>query len=323
MSAVLPIVAPIFTLVALGYLATWIGWFDIGHRAGLSRFVFRFAIPTLLFRKLSTVPLPELSALSYLLGYYGSALLSYALVLTVSRRVLNSGGQQAALHGFAACFSNTVLLGIPLILSALGEDASLPLFLLISLHSFVLFSVVTVSAEFAEPGDRSRWRALRQGFVGLTRNPILLGLAAGIAANLLGLTLPGWLDEAARTLSEAALPAALFILGAALFDYGVRGAVWPSLGIIACKLVLHPLLAWLIVHRVLGFDGVWLHTAVILASLPTGVNVYLFAERYRAAEKTVAASICLSMALAVVTLPVLLLWLGVGAAETGAARINP
>ena len=56
--------------------------------------------------------------------------------------------------GLGASFSNTVLLGIPLIPRALGEDALFPLLLLISVHGITIFTAVTVAIEIARGRDK-------------------------------------------------------------------------------------------------------------------------------------------------------------------------
>src|SRR3546814_16907727 len=101
-------------------------------------------------------------------------------------------------------FSNTVMLGVPLVLTAFGDDATLPLFLIIACHSWQLLSVVTIQAE-AGIGTRDEMRRLQANVLkGLVRNPIIIALAAGVLYNLSGLPLPSVHDTLTETPGRAA-----------------------------------------------------------------------------------------------------------------------
>ena len=137
-----------------------------------------------------------------------------------------------------------------------------------------------------------------------------MGLALGMTANLLGLRLPGTLDRMAELLGGAAVPCALFAMGASLASYTARGHTLPALALAFLKLVVHPLLVWLVMSPVLGIEGIWLSTAVVVAAMPSGVNVYLFAARYGAAQEVAARTVLLASGLSVVTVSLLLVWFG-------------
>src|SRR3546814_4575972 len=102
-------------------------------------------------------------------------------------------------------FSNTVMLGVPLVLTAFGDDATLPLFLIIACHSWQLLSVVTIQAE-AGNGTRDEMRRLPANVLkGLVRNLIIIARAAGVLYNLSGWPLPSVSDSLARPLGREAL----------------------------------------------------------------------------------------------------------------------
>jgi hypothetical protein len=51
--------------------------------------------------------------------------------------------------------------------------------------------------------------------------------------------------------------------------------------LVALKTALHPALVWLLATRVFDLPASWTAVAVTLAALPTGINTYLFAQRYQ------------------------------------------
>jgi malonate transporter len=81
---------------------------------------------------------------------------------------------------------------------------------------------------------------------------------------------------------------------------------------VALKLPLQPLAVWLLATLVFDVPPLWANVVILLAALPVGVNVYVFATRYDAGQAESAAAIVISSILSVVTLPLLLYWLGVG-----------
>jgi len=301
MEILLDIDVPVFGIVGLGYGAVRLGWFSAEATKGLSRFVFNFAIPALLFRTMATTELPEVIAWGYLISYYGGGYLVWILASLIGRFGFRQTGAEPALAGMTAAFSNTVLLGVPLVLTTFGEAATLPLFLIIACHSWQLLSVVTVQAEIGL-GARNEMRHLPVNVLkSLTSNPIILALLGGVLFNLVGFELPKIADTLTETLGRAALPCAVFAMGASIAGYRVMGAIGPASTGVMLKLVAHPLFVWLLATHVFTVDPLWRDVAVILAALPVGVNVYLMAERYQSGIAPAATAILISTGLSFAT----------------------
>ena len=149
--------------------------------------------------------------------------------------------------GFSTCFSNTVLLGIPLILTAFGDAASVPLFLLVSIHLPLLMLVGTLLMELAirDPATSVGASLLRVGR-GLSHNPIVIGIVLGGLLGLARVPLPGLLDAVLVLLGQAAVPCALFAMGMTLVTHRPRDAsalrhdAGQAAAMAFGKLVLHP-----------------------------------------------------------------------------------
>lgn len=303
---------PIFGLMAFGYAATFTRVFDAAAARALAGFVFYFAIPVMLFRSMASARLPDQIPWGYLLSYYLGAAVVFAAGMAGARALFGGSFERQAIAGFSAAFGNTVLLGIPLVLTTFGERASLPLFLLVAFHSTLLFTVVTVVIEIGR-GSRAGLRALPVAILGgLATNPVLWGLILGVAFSLAGLRLPGPLERWAALIGNGAAPCALFSVGASLRAYRLKGALAPAAMIAALKLVAHPLLVVGLIRLVFEVPPLWAKVAIVIAALPVGVNPYLFAVRYDAGQAESASAILLTSLLSVVTVSVVLLWLGPG-----------
>ncbi|GAB4180639.1 MAG: AEC family transporter [Thalassobaculales bacterium] len=312
MQTILDIIAPVFGLVGLGYLAARLGWFPAEATRGLSRFVFNFAVPALLFRTMATTRLPEVIYWEHLLSYYGGAYVAWILGALVSRHGFGRRGAEPAIAGMTAGFANTVLLGVPLVLTSLGERATLPLFLIIAFHSWQMFTVATLHVEIATGLGGGLAKVPRAVAVSLATNPIILALAGGIAVNLAGLGLPRAPDQLLEMLQRAALPCALFAMGASLAAYRVMGALPEAAVGSFLKLVVHPAAVWLLATHVFAIDPLWRDVAVLVAAVPVGVNVYVTAQQYQAGIAPAATAMLLSTAAATATIGVALWLLGIG-----------
>ncbi len=310
MITVLGIVAPVFGLILLGFAASRLRMLDAAAVIGLVVFVFHFAIPAMLFRNLARAELPADIEWSFLLSYYGGTFVVYALGMGVGRYSFRRPLAIQATCGMAAGFSNTVLLGIPLLLTVFGSEAALAIFMLVLLHSPTLMTLTMVLIRLGRGREVSVGAQLRGVLAEVIRNPIILALVAGLTANLAELVLPGPVETVVRMLAAAAVPCALFAMGASLAAYRLAGDVLSTFPLVALKLVVHPLLVWVLAVPVLGLEGVWVPVAVLMATMPTGINVYLVATRYEAGTTVAARTVFLSTVISVLTISAALYVLG-------------
>ena len=293
-TGLLAIVAPVFGLIAVGFVARLVGL--IGDRTGdgLSDFVFALAIPCLIIKTLGQTPAFEVDPTGYWAAYFLGVAVVWTLAMLIARRLLHLPWSESVVAGFAAGQANTVFVGVPLILRAYGAEGAVPLFLLIAIHLPITMTVATLLVE----GRHSDLGAILRR---LAANPILLGILAGAAARLVGFEAAGPVRTMLNMLAGAAGPCALFAMGVALYRYGVRAGLPLTLTLSGLKLVLHPLIVLVLATQVFRIDPVFAGVAVVFAASPCGVNAYLFAERYREGVDLSASAVALSTGLAVIS----------------------
>ena len=206
-------------------------------------------------------------------------------------------------------FANNVLLGLPLAKVTLGDAAMPSVSLVLVFNSLLLWTLATVSVEWARHRELSIHGFARTALSVVT-NPVVAGILIGAAFSFTGWTLPGMVDETVALLSHAAIPMSLVVLGMGLSEYGIRAGWRQSVAIAVLKLAAMPFTVYLIA-RALALPPLEMVTVVVMASLPVGANVYLMAREFKAMEGPVASSLVLTTALAAVTTPLLLAILGV------------
>jgi hypothetical protein len=307
MLAVLTIVAPVFVLMGLGYLAARVRYLPEGAGAILAQFGFKVAMPAFLFRAMLNVGEMQASPLRLLAAYFAATAVVWTVATLASRALLARPAEDGAAMAMGACFGNTVMLGIPIAITAFGPEAATPLALLIAVETPLLWIMATLHMEAARRGRAMSLSALREVLVDLAKNPIVASLVLGLAGRLLGLTLPSVPDRILGMLAQAAVPTALFAMGMTLAGFKVASE-WRTIGVLSTlKLALYPALAWLSAVHLFGLPPLWSAIAVLLAAMPVGANAYLFAARYDRAAAPVSAAIAASTVVAVVTVSALLL----------------
>jgi malonate transporter len=300
----LAVTVPIFALIGLGLLARLANLVTDDTGRGLSDFVFAIAIPALIVKTLSAAALPAEQPWGYWLSYFIGVAIAWSLAMLAAGRFFGLKGTPAVVAGFAAGQSNTVLVGIPLILEAYGDQGAVPLFLLIAVHLPVTMSVATVLAE----GRRTHWLRIAAA---LAKSPVLLGIAVGVLIRVTGLPMPAAAQTVIDSLAAAAVPCALFAMGVSLRRFGLAANLPLSLVLSALKLLVHPAAVYVLAMHVLAVPPVWAGVAVLFAASPCGINSYLFAERFKAGVSVASGAIAISTALSVLSTALWLRILGI------------
>lgn len=311
MSDLTHILVPVFGLMALGFATARLRLMDEAGIRGLVLFVFTFSIPALLLTSMAGIEFPQDIEWGFLVAFYTASLTVYAVGAMAGAFFFGRALADQAIFAMGAAFSNLVMIGIPVVLTALGPEASLPMMLIIGFHSatFMPLTVILVQAGRRTAGDTSL--GAKGVLLDVVRNPIIIGIFLGLLINLGGVTIWSPAGTILDLLGRAAVPCALFAMGASLAGYPLTGDVPPAIVLTLLKLVLHPLLVWMIAVPVMGLDGPWVSVAVLMASMPSAVNVYLFGARYEAAPGVAARTVLLTTLGSIVSISVVLTLIGV------------
>lgn len=305
MLASLFVVLPVFGLIGLGYLARWTRLLRETTGEGLSDFVFVLAVPCLLFRTLAKADIPDSQPWGYWIAYFSGLAVVWALAMLVASRFFARKGPELVVSGFAAAQSNTVFVGIPMILKAYGDAGAVPLGLLLAVHLPVTMTMATLLAE----GRSTSVLMLVRRLFG---HPIIIGILLGSAIRPYIGQVPQPFWTIVDLLAGAAVPCALISLGIAMRRYGLEsGLALPTI-LSALKLGLHPFLVFWLATKVFEMPAHWSGVAVLFAACPCGINAYLFAERYRQGVADASSAITLSTLFSLFTTAGWLTFLGVG-----------
>jgi len=305
MLASLLVVLPVFGLIGLGYLARWTKIVRESTGEGLSDFVFVLAVPCLLFRTLAKADIPAVQPWGYWIAYFTGLGIVWALAMLIASRSFGRSGPELVVSGFSAAQSNTVFVGIPMILKAYGDAGAVPLGLLLAVHLPVTMTIATLLAE-------GRSASLTMLVRRLFTHPIIIGIILGWAIRPFIGSVPTVFWTIVDFLAGAAVPCALVSLGIAMRRYGLQSGIALPAILSGLKLGIHPLIVYGLAVHVFQMPAHWSGVAVLFAACPCGINAYLFAERYKQGVADASSAIALSTMLSLVTTAGWLTFLGVG-----------
>ena len=320
MQHILAVTVPFFALVLCGWLAARQHVLPQAAIPGLNSFVLYFALPCMLFRFGTSTPVLQLLNPTVLTLYLACALIIVFGTIAATRATV--GLKDAAFGALVAAFPNSGFMGVPLLVTLLGNEAAGPMICTLLADLAVTSSLCVALAQAHDPGagEHGARRALARALRGVASNPLPWAIALGAVAGILGLELPGPLDSVVRMLGDAATPVALFTIGAVLWRAGQHAHTRtpPSryLPIALVKLLLHPALVWLLgvaMQRAgAPLSDFQLVVLTLAAALPSASNVSLLAERFGADNGRIARIIMSSTVLAFVSFSALAWWMGVG-----------
>lgn len=313
MLSTLNIVLPIFAFVAVGWALAATGILRAHVGEGLAAFAATVGIPLLLFETIVRADLGAVSPWQVWGCYYPAAALTWVLGQTLARRVFGLGAQASVIAGMGATFANIGFVGLPLAQRAFGDHGALIATMIISIHLPLWMTTATVlllRGETAPEGGASRLDAVGRVGLAVFRNPIIIGLVCGIVVHFSGFRPSGILDHTIHTLAGVASPVALVSLGMSMHGQSLEGEVAPALTMAAIKLLALPAFV-LVMCRIVGPDPDMIGPLVVVASVPTGINVYLVATQFAVGRRLASNVVALTTALAAVTATVWLAWLGV------------
>ncbi|OAF17588.1 AEC family transporter [Bradyrhizobium neotropicale] len=306
------IVAPVFALIAAGYAAVLFRFVSETAHKGISEFAFSIAIPALLFRTIVVSEFPQLSAFRMWGAYYGALAITWiaALALSALLRENREDSEDGVVFAIGSVYGNIVMLGIPLTLSALGNEAAGPMALILSVNTPLLWLCGTLQMELVDREQKgSALSIILPVLLDLSRNPIMLAIGFGLVWRFTDLGLNPVVDRTIELLAQAGSPAALIALGINLFRFEVKGEKLGIVVMCALKLLAMPVAAFLLA-KLFDLPPLAAGVVVLFAAMPTGANAYIFAVQYQRLVNPVSGAVALGTLLAAVTLPVVVIVAG-------------
>jgi predicted permease len=296
--AALAVSLPTFAWVIIGVILKGVGLLSQGINDRLSRLAFTYGLPLMLFTGAAQVDYSGLGNALYLLA----GILATLLTLLLSWYYSRWRGHPVQYRGIfvqAAFRSNLAILGVALTYSAYGERGPVMAALPVALMT-VLYNILAVWVLNATLGSRTN---LKNVALGIIRNPLIIGISAGVVLSVSGLPIPEGLPAMGSVLSTFFLPLVLVCIGASMnFSrlYKASSLTWESS---FWRLCVAPLVGVLLVWS-MGVRDEQLGVMFLLLASPVAASSHVMVVAARGDGTLAANIVVLTTLLSLVTITV-------------------
>lgn len=258
-------ILPVFLVIGLGYLAFKKQLLPEGGHKTLAAFVFNFGLPAAIFSALSIKSVDQMWNTDYVILYSIGSLLAFTIVAVYGFLVLKRSAVESVILGLGGSFSNSLLIGFPIIYFLFGSAALVPFSLTLIVENLIMLPLLLGMADMAESQTQNK---LKETLKNLVKNPIILSIGAGIAVSAMSIDPPETASRMIEMLANTVTGIALFTIGGGLVGVKMKGMKKEIGTVMLAKLFVHPMV-------ILGMSLVWFDlqptmsaVAVILASMP-------------------------------------------------------
>lgn len=303
----LTLLLPFFGVIAIGFAAGRFRLITPASLTGLETFAAWVALPVLYFHLIVTAPAGAIPGWGFLVATVFATYCTFAVAFSIGALVNGGNVPEATVLGLIGSYSNAIYLAPPLVLAAFGPAAGATLGAIVAFEAIMLLIVTPLMMALGGTSRTDPAKLAIETGRDIGSNPVVVAVVLGLIAAAVGLRLPEAVDTLLTMVRSAAIPVALFVFGASL-SFRSLGNVPLEVPIaVAVKLVVHPLVVYLLLSWIGGFDPLWVRTAVVAAALPPAADVVRLAANYRAASGTASQAVLLASYVGIATVTLVLI----------------
>ncbi len=265
---------PVFLLMVLGFFFQKIGIFTESFTKTMNSFVFKIALPVLVFQDLSQEDFAAVWDGSYVMFCFLASLLSIGFAILVSFLLKDRSMQGEFVQ--SSYRSSAALLGIGFIQNIYGTSGMAPLMIIGTVPLYNVMAVFILS--FLKP-NRGKFdkKLITDTLKGIITNPIIIGIFVGMVWSLLRIPQPVIMEKTVKYVANLATPLGLMALGAS-FDYKKAfAALKPALCASGMKLLLFCMI-FLPIAVKMGYMQDKLVAVLVMLGSPTTVSCFVMAK---------------------------------------------
>ena len=221
---------PIFLTMILGLFFRKVGILDESFTSKMNKFVFKIALPVLLFQDLSDSDFSAVWDIKFVLFCFFATLLSILAVWGLSHLLKERSARGEFIQ--AAYRSSAAILGIAFIQNIYGNSGMAPLMIISSVQLYNIMAVI-VLAVFCPEREEITADFVKKTAKNIVTNPIILGIAAGLLWSVLRIPKPVILQKTVQNIAVLATPLGLIAMGAS-FEAKSAAKKYPAVDCCSC-----------------------------------------------------------------------------------------
>tara|TARA_A100001015_G_scaffold223054_1_gene251211 strand:- start:86 stop:1012 length:927 start_codon:yes stop_codon:yes gene_type:complete len=306
MTDVLNLTIPMFSLIGIGYLLKRVHFMSENDGAVLSKFAFYILLPPLMFTSILSGDASKSLNINFILSYeiitISIFVLTYLLGLLFKLKTM-----EKAIFGLNAAYPNYGYIGVPLCILAFGTNAAIPLALILLADTFVLLTTL-IFYKLTENRKTSLQELSKEIVQRFIYNPLMMSVFVAFIFSIADIKIVTAIDRTLSIVAASATAVALIALGVSLNVSSVKNQKSVLFFITVIKLIVHPILIFIVFQFQTGIDPMWIKTAIVCASLPVAANVFVLANYYKNFESESAAAITITTIVSSITVTIVLLY---------------
>lgn len=264
---------PIFLLIILGKVLKTTKIINDEFTKTADRYVFRIALPALLFSDLTENNVGSAFDGKYVLFCFSVTIFSIAVLWGLTEKFMKNEEQKGAfIQG--SYRSSAAILGLAFINNMYDSVGMTPLMIIGCVPLYNIFAVIILTLKGDNGGKKPN---MKETFINVMKNPILLSILIALPFALLNLHFPSFVNKAIGSVANTATPLALISIGASFEGKKALKKMKPTLLASFIKLIL---LAGLFLPLAVffGYRNQELMALLVMLGSPTTVSSYIMAK---------------------------------------------
>ena len=305
MQTVLSITIPFFSIIFLGTFFRVTKVFNEEASKIITKFAFFITLPPYVFLNIVKSSNTNIFQWDFIIRFEIVTILIITFSFLFSKFVFKYKNRKASLFSLNSSYPNYGFLGIPLCILAFGENAAIPISMILFADTIVLLTFITFFAS--NSNEKKIYKKLFFILMNMIKNPLLLAVLIGFIFVIFNIPIYSLIYKVLNMLSVAAPPMLLFALGIMLWNKININFVGLITVITIFRLVIHPLLVFCIFYFFpSSVSSLWINVAILSSCLPVAATAFAMAGYYETFIKETSTSILVSTILSTISVSLIL-----------------
>lgn len=230
----------------------------------------------------------------------------FILIAAVLPMVLGAKKERYGIYRTMFVFSNIGFMGLPLLNALAGGEAVLYAapFQLVFNALLYTYGIANMCKNAEGAGQQPQWKRMM--------NPGVLACVLAIVMFFTRIDVPDFMDTTIKNLANLTLPLSMLVIGRSFTEFKIK-ELFTNIRLLifaGIKLLLIPVVAMLFLKQWIA-DETILTVCLVMLSAPVASMVAMFAQQYDADYEHASKGVALTTILAVVTMPLVSMIVGV------------
>ena len=274
---------PIFLVMIVGWIIKRLGVIDDHFVNVANKYVFRVALPVLVFKDLAAADFKSQFDVKFVLYCMIVTTIMFSVIWILTEIFMKDDAEKGAFVQ-ASFRSSAAILGMAFIQNMYQSTGMAPLMIVAAVPLFNIFSVIVLTFKAhpechgkAVSDSVDKKENIKKACVNIATNPIIIGILLGLVSSLIGIKYPPIISKTVMNIAQTATPVALICIGAGFEGRKAVKKVKPTVIATFIKLVLLAAIFLPVAVR-MGFRNQELMAILIMLASPSTVTCYVMAK---------------------------------------------